>query len=56
MKRMFSLFVDTLAIILQKKSEIVGESFSPTLEIQFVRFYLKYQEIYAQIQSFTDKN
>ena len=33
------LFVDTLAVILRKKSEIVGEIFSPALEMQFARVY-----------------
>ena len=33
------LFLDTLAVILRKKSEIVGEIFSPALEMQFVQFY-----------------
>ena len=28
----------TSAVILQKKSEIVGEIFSPALDMQFVRF------------------
>ena len=33
------LFLDTSAVILQKKREIVGEIFSPALEMQFVQFY-----------------
>ena len=32
------LFLDTLVVIL-RKSEIVGEFFSPALEMQFGRFY-----------------
>ena len=47
MKGMFSpnvtwhsyLFLDTLAFILRKKSQIVGEIFSAALELQFVQFY-----------------
>ena len=31
-------------------------NFSPALEMQFIRSLLKYQEIYVQIQTFTDKN
>ena len=32
------LFLDTLAVILREKSEIIGEIFSPALEMPFVRF------------------
>ena len=44
MKRMFSLnvtwqlFLDTLAVISRKKSEVVSDIFSPALEMQFVQF------------------
>ena len=44
------LFLDTLAVILGEKSEIVGEIFPPALEMHFVRGFGKYQEIYMQIQ------
>ena len=37
--RLAQLFLDTLAVILRRKSEIVGEFVSPTLEMQFGRFY-----------------
>ena len=33
------LFIDTLTVILRKKSEIVGENFFPALEMQFRLFY-----------------
>ena len=33
------LFLDTAAVILQKKSEIIGENFFPALKMQFGRFY-----------------
>ena len=37
--RLAQLFLDTSAVILQKKSEIVGENFLPALKMQFGRFY-----------------
>ena len=37
--RSFVLFLDTSAVILRKKSEIVGENFFPALKMQFGRFY-----------------
>ena len=33
------LFLNTSAVILQKKSEIVGENFFPALKMQFDPFY-----------------
>ena len=39
------LFVDTLVVILGKKSEIVGEIFCLAQEMQFCRFFWKCQEI-----------
>ena len=33
------LFLDTLAVILRKKSEMCGEFFCPALEMQFCRFF-----------------
>ena len=53
--RLAQLFLDTLAIILRKKSEIVGETFS-ALEKAIWLILLKYQEIDVQIQTFTDEN
>ena len=50
------LFLDTSAVNLRKKTEIVGENFFPALKMQFGRFFLKYQEIDVQIQIFTDEN
>ena len=53
------LFLDTLTVILWKKSEIVGEIFSPVLEMQFVRFYrnitecmCKYKASQTKIEKF----
>ena len=43
-------------VILQKKSEIVGEIFSPALENAIRSILLKYQEIEVQMQTFTDKD
>ena len=37
--RLAQLFLDTSAVILQKKSEIVGENFFPALKMQFGQFY-----------------
>ena len=37
--RLAQLFLDTSAVILQKKSEIVGENFFPALKMKFGRFY-----------------
>ena len=51
--RLAQLFLNTSAVILQKKSEIVGENFFPALKMQFGRFYL---EIDVQMQAFTDEN
>ena len=42
------LFLDTSAVILRKQGEIVGEFFSPALEMQFVTE--------VQIQTFTDED
>ena len=33
------LFVNSLSVVLRKKSKIVGKNFSPALEMQFGRFY-----------------
>ena len=52
----WQLFLDTSAIILRKKSEVVGENFFPALKMQLGRFLLKCQEIDVQIQTFTDEN
>ena len=52
------LFLDTLAFILRKKSEIIGEIFSAVLEMQFVQFYLnirkymcKYKHLLTKIET-----
>ena len=37
--RLAQLFLNTSAVILQKKSEVVGEKFFPVLKMQFGRFY-----------------
>ena len=37
--RLAQLFLVTSAVILQDKSEIVGENFLPALKMQFGRFY-----------------
>ena len=42
------LFCDTLAVILQKKNEIVEGIFSPAQEMQTYLISLKYQEIEVQ--------
>ena len=49
------LFLDTSAVILRKKSEIVGEIFSSS-ENAIWSILLKYQETDVQIQTFTDEN
>ena len=53
--RLAQLFLSTLAVILQKKSEIVGRNFSNS-ENASLSILLKYQEIDVQIQAFTDEN
>ena len=50
------LFLDTLAVSLRKKSEIVDEVLFSSPENVISSILLKYQEIYVQIQTFTDKN
>ena len=50
------LFVETLAAILRKKSEIVEESFFSSSGNAICSILLKYHEIDVQIQTFTDKN
>ena len=37
--RLAQLFLDTSAVILRKKSEIVGANFFPALKMQFGLFY-----------------
>ena len=53
--RLAQLFIDTSAVILQKKSEIVGENFFSNSENAIWSILLKYQEIDVQIQTFTDE-
>ena len=53
--RLAQLFLDTSAVILRKKSEIVREIFSSS-ENAILSILLKYQEIDVQIQTFTDEN
>ena len=50
------LFHNTSAVILQKKSEIVGGNFFSSSEKAIWSISLKYQEIDVQIQAFTDEN
>ena len=38
LRRLAQLFLDTSAVILEKKSEVVGENYFPALEMQFVNF------------------
>ena len=54
--RLTQLFLDTSAIILGKKNEIVGENFFSSSENAIWSILLKYQEIDVQIQTFTDEN
>ena len=51
--RLAQLFLNTSAVILQKKTEIVGGNFSSS-ENAICSILLKYQEIDVQIQAFTD--
>ena len=53
--RMAQLFFDTLAVILRKKSEIVGEIFSSSENASW-SILLKCQAIDVQILTFTDEN
>ena len=53
--RLGQLFLNTSAVILQKKSEIVGGIFSSS-ENAIWSILLKYQEIDVQIQAFTHEN
>ena len=52
----WQLFLDTLAVILRKKSEIVGEIFSSNSGNATCSILLKYQETFVQIQTLTDEN
>ena len=54
--RLAQLFLNTSAVILQKKSEIVGENFVSSSENAIWSILLKYQKIDVQIQAFTDEN
>ena len=53
--RLAQLFLNTSAVILQKKNEIVGGNFSSS-ENAFWSILLKYQEIDVHIQAFTEEN
>ena len=53
--RLAQLFLNTSAVILQKKTEIVGGIFSSSKNAIW-SILLKYQEIDVQIQAFTDEN
>ena len=53
--RLARLFLNTSAVISQKKSEIVGGNFFSS-ENAIWSILLKYQEIDMQIQAFTDEN
>ena len=50
------LFLNTSAVIFQKKSEIVGGNFFSSSENAIWSILLKYQEIDVQIQTFTDES
>ena len=54
MKPIVPLFLDTSAVILRKKSEIIGEIFSSS-ENAIQSILLKYRETDVQIQTFTDE-
>ena len=54
--RLPQLFRDTSAVILQKKSEVIGENFFSSSENAVWSILLKYQEIDVQIQIFTDES
>ena len=54
--RLAQLFLNTSALILQKKSEIVGGIFFSSSENAIWSILLKYQEIDVQIQAFTAEN
>ena len=54
--RLAQLFVNTSAVILQKKSEIVGENFFSSSENAIWSILLTSKEIDVQIQAFTDEN
>ena len=54
--RLAQLFLNTSAVILQKKSEIVGGNFFSSSENAIWSNLLKYQEIDVQTQAFTDEN
>ena len=53
--RLAQLFLDTSTVILWKKSEIVGETFSSSGNA-ICSILWKYQEIDVQIQTFTDED
>ena len=53
--RLAQLFLDTSAVILRKKSEIIEKIFSSS-ENAIWSILLKYQEIDVEIQTFTDEN
>ena len=54
--RLAKLFLNTSAVTLQKKREIVGGNFFPALKNAIWSILLKYQEIDVQTQAFTDEN
>ena len=54
--RLAQLFLNTSAVILQKKSEIVRGIFFSSSENVIWSILLKYQEIDLKIQAFTDEN
>ena len=53
--RLAQLFLDTSAVILRKRSEIVEEIFFQLLKHNLVNS-IEYQEINVQIQTFRDEN
>ena len=54
--RLAQLFLNTSAVILKEKSEIVGGNLFPALKNAIWSILLKYQETDVQIQAFTDAN
>ena len=54
--RLALLFLNTSAVILQEKSEIVGRKFFSSSEKAIWSILLKYQETVLQIQAFTVEN
>ena len=54
--RLAQLFLNTSAVILQKKNKIVGGNFFSSSENAIWSILLKYQEKDVRIQAFADEN